>query len=107
MLLILTSKADLSADFLIARLIELGLPYFRLNTEELAEAQYSFSGLVRRKVAVGGRILDLTAVKAVWYRRAIQPAASGELPSAERFFVAGGAEALGFRLGLGAGDSLG
>lgn len=89
MLLILTSKSDLSADFLIARLIELGLPYFRLNTEDLAEAQYNFAGRDSRRLVVGERALDLIAVRAVWYRRAIYPTASVELPPAERFFVAG------------------
>lgn len=40
MLLILTSDKDLTADFLIVELINRGLPYFRLNAEELTTADF-------------------------------------------------------------------
>jgi hypothetical protein len=43
MLLILTSDKDFTADFLIVELINRRLPYFRLNSEELATAGYTFA----------------------------------------------------------------
>jgi hypothetical protein len=92
MLLILTSDKDLTADFLIVELIDRGLPYFRLNAEQLTSADYSFSisgDGVRRELGLGRRSLCLDDVTAVWYRRAIQPGSISELPPAERIFVAG------------------
>jgi len=92
MLLILTSDKDLAADYLIVELIERGLPYFRLNAEALTTAQYSFSlsdGCANRWLKVGPRELDLKTVRAVWYRRAIQPTPPTDLDPGERVFVAG------------------
>jgi hypothetical protein len=93
MLLILTSDKDLTADFLIVKLIKRGLPYFRLNAEELPVADFTFSlaeNRIRREITLGPRTLNLDQVTAVWYRRAIQPGVSpGELTKSERVFVAG------------------
>jgi hypothetical protein len=92
MLLILTSDKDLTADFLIVELINRGLPYFRLNAEELTTADFTFSvaeNHIRRTLALGPRSVNLDDITAVWYRRAIQPGPIPELPPAERMFVAG------------------
>jgi len=92
MLLILTSDKDLTTDFLIVELINRHLPYFRLNSEELVTAEFTFSlteDRVRREVSVGSRTLDLDKVTAVWYRRAIQPSWIADLSPGERVFVAG------------------
>ena len=92
MLLILTSNQDLAADYLIVELIRRGLPYFRLNVEEIPEANLAFSlnkAQTIRSVSVGGQILDVHAVSAVWYRRSIHPVPTPALTPAERHFVAG------------------
>jgi glutathione synthase/RimK-type ligase-like ATP-grasp enzyme len=92
MLLILTSEKDLTADFLIVELIARHLPYFRLNGEDLSRADFAFSldeKGVRREVSIGPRTLNLNAVQAVWYRRAISPVSISSLSPAERAFVAG------------------
>jgi hypothetical protein len=89
MLLILTSDKDLTADFLIVALLQRGLPYFRLNAEDLAEARYQFTSPDVRTISVGPRTLNVGDVTAVWYRRAIYPMPSDELPFSERMFVAG------------------
>lgn len=92
MLLILTSDKDLTADFLIVELINRGLPYFRLNAEELVTADFVFSiaeSRVRRTLALGARSVCFDEVTAVWYRRSIQPTPILELPPAERMFVGG------------------
>lgn len=92
MLLILTSDTDLTADFLIVELINRYLPYFRLNSEDLARAGTTFSlneHEVRREISVGTRFLNLDEVTAVWYRRAISPGSSPALSRGERHFVAG------------------
>jgi hypothetical protein len=92
MLLILTSDKDLTADFLIVELIRRGLPYFRLNAEELSRAHFTFSlsgETARREIHVGAKQLDLNSVTAVWYRRAIQPSPVNGLSHSENVFVAG------------------
>jgi hypothetical protein len=92
MVLILTSEKDLTADFLIVELINRQLPYFRLNAEELAKAQFTFaidSRRIQREVSIGPSRLDLNKVTSVWYRRAVHPASITALTPGERVFVAG------------------
>jgi hypothetical protein len=65
MLLILTSIKDLTADFMIVELIKRHLPYFRLNSEDVAHANSTFSmdedGL-RREISIDAKTLDLSNV---------------------------------------------
>jgi hypothetical protein len=92
MLLILTSEEDLTADFLIVELMNRHLPYFRLNSEDLITAEFTFSlneNGVRRDVCVASKTLDFDKVTAVWYRRTIQPSFMAALSPGERTFVAG------------------
>lgn len=96
MLLILTSDKDLTADFLIIELIERNLPYFRLNAEDLARAEYLFSDAGAQRITVGPRTVDLNDIAAVWYRRAIHPLVSGSNSYAERAFIAGELRHLAF-----------
>lgn len=96
MLLILTSDKDLTADFLIVKLLERKLPYFRLNAEELLRAEYEFTDSGRRRITVGPRSVDLSEVTSVWYRRALFPVTSAGDSYAERAFVAGEIRHLAF-----------
>ena len=92
MLLILTSNRDFAADYLIVELIEHGLPYFRLNSEQIHEAAFKFSvdqPDARRSLRLGPRNLDLDDVSAVWYRRAVHPNSVPSLSTAENLFIAG------------------
>ena len=92
MLLILTSDQDFAADYLILRLVERHLPYFRLNSEALAQARYTFAlddAGATRNIVVGPRALDFSTVTAVWYRRSIHPILDSSLTPAERHFVTG------------------
>ncbi|MEQ8837420.1 MAG: hypothetical protein RID07_11505, partial [Lacipirellulaceae bacterium] len=92
MLLILTSDQDLTTDFLITELIKRKLPYFRVNSEDLASADIKFligEEKVRRHLTVGPRSLDLGDVGSVWYRRAVQPAPISALSPSQRVFISG------------------
>lgn len=103
MLLILTSDKDLTADFLIVELLNRHLPYFRLNAEELTTADFTFSltgNVVLREISLGARTLDLNDIRAVWYRRAIQPTSVAGLSHGERVFVAGELRHLAMGLAL-------
>lgn len=91
-LLILSSDKDLAADFLIVELVKRGLPYFRLNSEDMAVTDYTFAvdaEGVRKEISIGGRTLALNDVRAVWYRRAISPDVTIDLPAGQRIFIAG------------------
>lgn len=92
MLLILTSKEDLTADFLIVDLVRRKLPYFRLNVEDLVPGEFLFeadNSAVLRKIVLGNKELDLSLVTAVWYRRAIHPIPPAYLSQSEKAFIAG------------------
>jgi glutathione synthase/RimK-type ligase-like ATP-grasp enzyme len=90
-LLILTSKQDLTADYLIVELIDRRLPYFRLNAEELSYASFDFERGSRtsRRITVGECSVDLESIRAVWYRRAVHPVPQASLSRSEQAFVAG------------------
>ncbi len=92
MLLILTSEKDLTADFLIVALLERGIPYFRLNSEDLGDAEFTYEmecGAVAKSIGVRSRLLQLSDIHAVWYRRVIHPTPADTLPPAEKRFVFG------------------
>lgn len=93
MLLIITSDKDFATDYLLVKLIELGLPYFRLNSEELQQASASISisndEVGRFLTLNGGRSLNLDHITSVWYRRAIRPIPPVGLSSSEQIFIAG------------------
>lgn len=76
MLLLITNQLDFAADYLALRLEERGVPFFRLNAEELAQHQYVFEltkAGCRRVVETPHQQLNLAEVIGVWYRRLILP----------------------------------
>jgi hypothetical protein len=90
LLLILTNRDDLTADFLIVRLLELAKPYFRFNSEDISEAEYYYSAgpnTTRRKFITSGRILDLDKITCVWYRRAPCPVPSKNIRGGAQGFA--------------------
>jgi hypothetical protein len=93
LLLIITNRDDLTADFLITRLLETGQSYFRINSEDLAEAGYLFSAGghedVTRRYTVAGKSLDLSDIRSVWYRRMVSPSPSQTIFPEQRRFAAG------------------
>jgi len=92
LLLILTSTEDFAADYLITALLDRDLPYFRLNSEDIAQAEIEFelsATRQTRRFAVGGRAFDFAEVTSVWYRRTIHPLPAPGLDHGESRFVAG------------------
>jgi hypothetical protein len=93
MLLIVTNRDDLTADFLITRLLETGRPYFRVNSEDLTEAEYLFclshNEHVTRRYTIAGKSVDLNAVRSVWYRRMVWPSPSPTIFPDQQRFAAG------------------
>ena len=92
MLLILTSTSDLAADFLIVRLLERGLPYMRFDSERHESLDSTFEvsdGSVARALRSGDKQADLSAIRAVWYRRSIAPMPSQEIEQSQQRFAGG------------------
>jgi len=89
-LLIVTNRADFAADFLIARLLELNLPYFRLDSEVLASASISMSidavGEVAR-ICLKKKQVELSTIGCVWYRRVLRPSSLGSVSRPFRGFA--------------------
>ncbi|MFX0185468.1 MAG: MvdC/MvdD family ATP grasp protein [Candidatus Hodarchaeota archaeon] len=92
MLLIITNKDDLTADFLITRLIELQKPYFRLNSEDLTDAQLCFTAsnkAISRSISLCKKVIDLSDISCVWYRRKLWVQPLNLIRPDQRRFVAG------------------
>lgn len=92
MLLIVTSLSDFTADYVICGLRDEGVPYFRLNTEDLGSAAYEFRAEAdgcKRRLTVDNRALDIDEVQAVWFRRQPMPLPRRDIPAAEQAFARG------------------
>lgn len=93
MILIITCRDDLTADYVIIELQNRGLRYFRLNTEDFPlRCQFVWHGFAPDDVEIRfgeGKTLRLADVKSVWYRRPKGPLGLDALPDeASRLFVA-------------------
>lgn len=95
--MILSDRSDLSADYVIVALLERGLPYFRLNSEDLSEADYSVqfsTDSAESVVTVFGRSLELDTVASVWFRRQFSPRTAHAVAPAQSRFADGELSAL-------------
>jgi glutathione synthase/RimK-type ligase-like ATP-grasp enzyme len=77
MVLIVTERGDLTADFLVLELEARGAEFLRLNTEDYPTQVNLVWSPDGAHLALGGRTIDLADVDAVWYRRPRLP----QLPS--------------------------
>lgn len=92
MLLILSNRNDLTVDYVISRLIERGIPYFRLNAEDLLDANYDIeisNSESECAIAVNGRSLRIAEVETIWFRRQIYPSIDSRVADRERGFAVG------------------
>ncbi len=83
--LILTAEQDVTADMVVARLHEQGVPMVRLDPADLPgkavlSADYAhgdFDGYL----SVNGHVLSMGGLRSVWVRRPGEPAAHAAEPS--------------------------
>ncbi len=74
MILIVTNRADHTADWLILELERRSAPFFRFNTEDFPSATLlGWTPGETRLVMSNGRRLELGDVQSVWYRRPLPP----------------------------------
>lgn len=90
MILIVTSKRDLTSDFIVLELQRRGLPYLRVNTEDLPRGTfYCRPGIDDTwHFELEGVPFDLAHVKAAYFRRPGTPEPLSEINEAERPYSA-------------------
>ncbi|TET20271.1 ATP-dependent carboxylate-amine ligase [Candidatus Bathyarchaeota archaeon] len=91
MILIVTNREDYTADYVILEFHRLGIPYFRFNTEDFptkaALIWHDSAEEARELRFASGKVLDLSQVHSVWYRRPVSPTPSPELSKEANDFV--------------------
>ncbi|SHM43276.1 MvdC/MvdD family ATP grasp protein [Flavobacterium chilense] len=91
-ILLITNKTDVTTDFVVRRLTEQNINFYRLNTEDLlTKNKLSFNFQKNEFILYDKEIdlkIDLLKVKSVYYRRPILPSfPSDELTSGEQTFI--------------------
>ncbi|MFG2352187.1 ATP-grasp ribosomal peptide maturase [Streptomyces sp. NPDC048521] len=84
--LILTSEEDVTADMVVLRLGEAGVPVVRLDPADLTNGvalsgEY-VRGACRGHLSVGGRLVSMNGLRSIWVRRPGDAAARAAQPSA-------------------------
>ncbi|MEW2133059.1 ATP-grasp ribosomal peptide maturase [Streptomyces sp. NPDC005435] len=83
--LILTSDEDVTADMVVLRLVETGVPVVRLDPADLTNGVALTGELTGRsadgQLSVGGRLVRVGALRSVWVRRPGRAAARAARPS--------------------------
>jgi glutathione synthase/RimK-type ligase-like ATP-grasp enzyme len=88
-ILIVTSRPDYTADWLILELARQEVPFVRFNTEDYPTAthlQWTDGGAA--SLRLGGHVVDLADVHAVWYRRPTPPILSSDLSGGRAVWAA-------------------
>jgi glutathione synthase/RimK-type ligase-like ATP-grasp enzyme len=88
MILIVTSKRDLTSDFIVLELQRRGLPYLRLNTEDLPKSTFYCRPRLDDTwhFELEGESFDLSLVKAAYFRRPGTPEPLSEIDETDRTY---------------------
>jgi glutathione synthase/RimK-type ligase-like ATP-grasp enzyme len=81
MILIVTNREDLTADWLILELQRRGAPYVRFNTEDYPQRAALDWRIDEQRLHLDGRELTGDDIQTVWYRRPVSPVLRPGLPS--------------------------
>jgi predicted ATP-grasp superfamily ATP-dependent carboligase len=88
-ILIVTSRSDYTADWLILELTRRGAPFVRFNTEDYpTETLLRWTDGGAGELRFSDRNVDLDDVRSVWYRRPVPPALSPGLPPGQTAWAA-------------------
>ena len=90
MLLILSNLSDFTVDYVICDLLEKGIEYFRLNSEEIGTAEYDLryeKDVCNIEIDVAKKKLQLKDVKSIWYRRKPTPEVPSSISEKDRNFA--------------------
>lgn len=91
MILIVTSRDDLTADYVVLELRRRGLAYYRLNTDDLASTcalTWAPMAETPGSIATQGKAdLTIESIVSVWYRRPVSPQVEGGCEDDQRYIV--------------------
>ena len=88
-MLLLTNQRDVTADLVVRRLRESAVPYLRLNSDDISDWTIDVRPHENHwEIRRDGRVLDLSGVVGVWFRRPDPAFIAGlrDLPTAQRDF---------------------
>ncbi len=83
MILVISNREDLTADWLILELQRRGTPYVRFNTEDYPQRVALDWSIDEQRLHFAGRELTGEDIDAVWYRRPVPPQLRPGLPAEE------------------------
>jgi len=91
MILIVTNKRDITSDFIVLELGRRGVPFYRLNSEDIPSGALRFWPQPDQgwEIDVAGEALKLCDVSAAYYRRPGPPEPSPAKDPATRDYLAG------------------
>lgn len=93
MLVLVTNREDLTADWLVVELVRRGAPFLRLNTEDYpAEIALHWTP-TQAWLNVGERKVHASDIQAVWWRRPVALRLPRDLPPQEALWAAREAQA--------------
>ncbi|MFW5795528.1 MAG: MvdC/MvdD family ATP grasp protein [Bacillota bacterium] len=91
MILIISNKEDITTDFLINKLNNYCIKYFRLNTDEILRSIALNFDFANNKYNIYDKntdsVINLSDIKSVYFRRPKLPKISGNLSTGEELFV--------------------
>ena len=90
-ILIITRENDTTADHVLRRMADRGIPYFRLNAEKFGDVGIAlrFPNIHDSVISFGGMQITISKIRGVWLRRLIKPTAC-QIPDLEaRTFAEG------------------
>jgi glutathione synthase/RimK-type ligase-like ATP-grasp enzyme len=91
MILLVTSKDDVTTDLVVDRLNICGAEYYRFNTEELCKSIKVIFEPKNNKLVLydtsKGQVIDLAKIKSIYYRRPKLPVPPADLLVSEQRFV--------------------
>jgi len=73
LILVVTNRDDLTADWLILELEQRGAPFLRFNTEDYPETARVVWTPAGASLSFAGHDVELAAVTAIWFRRPVLP----------------------------------
>lgn len=89
MLLLVTNRDDITADWLVLELRRRGTPFVRFNTEDYPTRVRLHWTPSRASLVIDGREIAADAVTGVWWRRALPPQLDAALSETEEAWAAG------------------
>lgn len=90
-ILVLTNKGDITSDFIVQNLSELGVPFYRLNTDEIGNTIRLSLDVINNEYLIYDYardiIIDLLQIKSVYFRRPEIFVHAGAVTIGEKNFV--------------------